>query len=118
MGVVNHTFVRRGKTRGIVSHDTLWADRDACFLLTGGLAGRMRHTTFVVLQGMLALLLLAGCASSPPRVLSAIAPSYATLPNGYEPLNPNQLSPIYAAVVAAFLADNLYVTWSVSADMR
>jgi hypothetical protein len=54
MCVVNQTFVRQGKTRGIVSHDTLWADRDACFLLTGGLAGRMRHTTFVVLQGMLA----------------------------------------------------------------
>lgn len=100
MCVVNHTFVRLGKTRGIVSHDTLWADRDSCFLLTGGLAGRMRHTTFVVLQGMLALLLLAGCASSPPRVLSATAPSYATLPNGYEPLTPTQLSSIYAAVTA------------------
>ena len=106
MCVVNQTFVRQGKTRGIVSHDTLWADRDACFLLTGGLAGRMRHTTFVVLQGMLALLLLAGCASSPPRVLSATAPSYATLPNGSEPLTPTQLSPIYAAVTA-IPGDNL-----------
>ena len=59
MGVVNQTCVRRGNTRGIVSPDTLWADRDACFLLTGGRAGRMRHTTVVVLQGLLALWLLA-----------------------------------------------------------
>ena len=28
------------------------------------------------------------------------APSYATLPNGYEPLNPTQPSPIYAAATA------------------
>src|SRR5262249_46838408 len=75
MGVVNHPCVRRGNTRGLVAHDTLGAERDACFLLTGGRAGRLRHTTFVVLQGLLAVWLLAGCASSPPRVLSAIAPS-------------------------------------------
>src|SRR5215831_4460103 len=68
--VVNHTFVRLGKTRGIVSHDTLWAERDACFLLPGGRAGRLRHTTFVVLQGLLVVWLLAGCASAPPRMLS------------------------------------------------
>src|SRR5215831_11637280 len=104
--VVNHTFVRLGKTRGIVSHDTLGADRDAGFLLTSGRAGRLRHTTFVVLQGLLAVWLLAGCASSPPRVLSTMAPSYATLPNGSEPLNPTQLSPIYAAVTA-IPGDNL-----------
>src|SRR4029453_10394311 len=97
---VNHPCVRRCNTRGIVSPDTLWADRDACFLLPGGRAGRMRHTTFVVLQGLLALWLLGGCASAPPRVCSAIAPSYATLPNGSEPLHPTQLSPLYAAVAA------------------
>src|SRR4029453_14727562 len=89
---VNHPCVRRCNTRGIVSPDTLWADRDACFLLPGGRAGRMRHTTFVVLQGMLALLLLAGWASSPPRGPSAPAPSDATLPNGDEPLTPPQPS--------------------------
>jgi hypothetical protein len=66
----------------------------------------MGHETFVVLQGILALFILAGCASSPPRVLSSIAPSYATLPNGYEPLNPTQPSPIYAAVTA-IPGDNL-----------
>src|SRR5215472_6374039 len=60
----------------------------------------------MVVQGILALLLLAGCASSPPRALSSIAPSYATLPNGYEPLNPTRLSPIYAAV-AAVPGDNV-----------
>src|SRR5215813_11930403 len=55
---------------------------------------------------LVTFLLLAGCASSPPRVLSAIAPSYATLPNGYEPLNPTQPSSIYAAVMA-IPGDNL-----------
>jgi predicted acylesterase/phospholipase RssA len=39
-------------------------------------------------------------------VLSSIAPRYATLPNGYEPLNPSRLSPIYAAVTAV-PGDNL-----------
>jgi len=54
--------------------------------------------SFRVLQGFLALLLLAACASSPERTLSLHAPLYATLPNGYEPLNPTQPSSIYAAV--------------------
>jgi predicted acylesterase/phospholipase RssA len=62
--------------------------------------------TFVVLQCILALLLLPACASSPPRVLSSIAPSYATLPTGYEPLNPTHVSPMYAAVTAT-PGDNL-----------
>jgi hypothetical protein len=62
--------------------------------------------TFVVLQCLLASLLLPACASSPPRVLSSIAPSYATLPNGYEPLNPTRVSPMYAAVTA-IPGDNL-----------
>src|SRR5215471_18009529 len=60
MCVVNHPLVRRGNTRGIVAHDTLGAARDACFLLTGGRAGRLRHTTCVVLQGLLVVWLLAG----------------------------------------------------------
>jgi Patatin-like phospholipase len=53
---------------------------------------------FSVFQGFLALLLLAACASPPERTLSLHAPLYATLPNGYEPLNPTQPSSIYAAV--------------------
>jgi hypothetical protein len=44
-----------------------------------------------------AALLLAGCASPPERALSQKAPAYAMLPNGYDPLNPDKLSPLYAA---------------------
>jgi Patatin-like phospholipase len=55
---------------------------------------------FGIFQGFLALLLLAACASPPERTLSLHAPLYATLPNGYEPLNPTQPSSIYAAVTA------------------
>jgi hypothetical protein len=60
----------------------------------------MGHRKSVVFQGLLGLLLLAACASPPERVLSSYAPLYATLPNGYEPLNPTQPSPIYAAAMA------------------
>jgi len=45
-------------------------------------------------------LLLAGCASPPERVLSQKAPSYAALPNGHDPLNPDQVSPLYAALTS------------------
>jgi predicted acylesterase/phospholipase RssA len=55
---------------------------------------------FGVIQGFLALFLLAACSSPPERTLSLHAPLYATLPNGYEPLNPTQPSSIYAAVTA------------------
>lgn len=54
----------------------------------------------MILACCLPLLLLAACASSPERGLSLKAPSYATLPNGHEPLDPTQPSPIYAAVTA------------------
>jgi predicted acylesterase/phospholipase RssA len=53
-----------------------------------------------IFQAFLALLLLAACSSPPERTLSLHAPLYATLPNGYEPLNPTQPSSIYAAVTA------------------
>lgn len=53
-----------------------------------------------VFQAILALFLLAACASPPARTLSLHAPLYATLPNGYEPLNAAQPSSIYAAVTA------------------
>ena len=66
----------------------------------------MGHTKLVVFQGFLVSLLLAACASPPVRVLSSNAPSYATLPNGYEPLNPTQLSRLYAAVTTV-PGDNL-----------
>ena len=57
----------------------------------------MRHSKVIILVGVVAALLLAGCASAPERVLSKKAPAYAVLPNGHDPLNPDQLSPIYAA---------------------
>lgn len=46
------------------------------------------------------VLLVVGCASSPERTLSRQAPLYATLPNGNDPLNPNQPSPLYASITA------------------
>jgi len=55
---------------------------------------------FGIFQGFLALLLLAACASPPERTLSLHAPLYASLPNGYEPLDPTKPSSIYAAVTA------------------
>jgi predicted acylesterase/phospholipase RssA len=61
----------------------------------------MKNTNFLVLSSLAALLLLAGCASQPERILSDKAPKYATLPNGYEPLDPAQLSPIYADAMSS-----------------
>jgi hypothetical protein len=61
---------------------------------------------FAVVPGLLVLVLLAACESPAQRVLSLDAPTYATLPNGYEPLNPTQPSPIYAEVTAT-PGDNL-----------
>jgi outer membrane murein-binding lipoprotein Lpp len=60
----------------------------------------MRHRKLIIFVGVVAALLLAGCASAPERVLSQKAPSYASLPNGHAPLNPDQLSPLYAAAAA------------------
>lgn len=60
----------------------------------------MTHKNLMILACCLPLFLLAACASSPERELSLKAPSYATLPNGYEPLDPTQPSPIYAAITA------------------
>jgi hypothetical protein len=51
-------------------------------------------------------LLLAACASPPQRTLSLHAPQYATLPNGSQPLNPTQISSMYAEV-AAVPGDNV-----------
>ena len=101
---VNHPLVRLGKALGILSQRTREGDRysrPSCRL-----AGGLGYKTLLALQGILALSVLSGCASSPARVLSSVAPSYATLPNGYEPLTPTQPSPIYAAVTAV-PGDNL-----------
>jgi outer membrane murein-binding lipoprotein Lpp len=61
----------------------------------------MKRKTLIVFASVVAALLLAGCASPPERVLSKKASAYAALPNGYDPLNPGQVSPIYAEVAAA-----------------
>ncbi len=63
----------------------------------------MGHKAIIV---FLALLLLAACGSPPERVLSNKAPSYASLPNGFEPLNPKQPSHMYT-MVTAVPGDNL-----------
>jgi len=55
----------------------------------------MRHPNLVILAGVMVALLLAGCVSAPEREISQNPPSYATLPNGHDPLNPAQLSPVY-----------------------
>jgi hypothetical protein len=60
----------------------------------------MRHRKLIILAGVVVALLLAGCASPPERALSEKAASYAALPNGYDPLKPDQLSPLYTALKA------------------
>ena len=55
----------------------------------------MRSKDVAILTGVVVALLVVGCASPPERELSLKAPSYATLPNGHDPLNPDQLSPLY-----------------------
>lgn len=61
----------------------------------------MRHDKWVVCVGLVMTLLMAGCATPPERALSQRAPQYASLPNGNDPLNPDQPSPIYAAATFA-----------------
>ena len=61
----------------------------------------MRHKKSIIFAGVVTALLLAGCASAPERVLSLQAPAYAALPNGYGPLNPGKVSPMFAAMAAA-----------------
>lgn len=58
-----------------------------------------RHEKSTVLAAVLAALLLAGCASPPERVLSQKGSAYAMLPNGMDPLNPQRVSPMFAAAV-------------------
>jgi hypothetical protein len=58
----------------------------------------MKRRMIVVVASFWVMAILAGCASSPQqRVLSEKAPTYAALPNGNNPMNPDQLSPLYAA---------------------
>jgi hypothetical protein len=55
----------------------------------------------MLLSSILAGVLLAGCASPPERALSEQTPAYATLPNGFDPLNPTQPSAIYADAMSS-----------------
>lgn len=58
----------------------------------------MSHKKLSTLVAILTGLLLAGCASPPERVLSTKPAEYAGLPDGYDPLNPDQLAPTYASL--------------------
>ena len=61
----------------------------------------MRHRTRVFLTGFMLTLTLAGCASAPPtRMLSTKVPTYAALPNGHNPMNPGQISPMYVTMAS------------------
>jgi hypothetical protein len=65
------------------------------------------HNTRVLLAGFVLTLTLAGCASTPPeRVLSTKVPKYAALANGHNPMDPDQLSPMYATA-ASGIEENL-----------
>jgi hypothetical protein len=91
--------VAEGRTLAKIWQKALSAHRAVGFLIS-------RKSPKFAAFPALALLFLAGCSSPPDRVLSTVAPSYATLPNGYEPLNPTQPSPMYADVTA-IPGDNL-----------
>ncbi len=58
----------------------------------------MTYRKLSILAGIITGLLLAGCASAPERVLSTKPAEYAGLPDGYDPLNPDQLAPTYASL--------------------
>lgn len=51
----------------------------------------MNNKRLGVLLSALAAFILAGCTTPPPRELSRELPRYASLPNGHNPLNPEQL---------------------------
>jgi len=56
----------------------------------------MSNRILPVLTAVLVVVLfVTGCASAPKRDLSRAVPSYVTLPNGHDPLNPDQLSPLF-----------------------
>ena len=60
----------------------------------------MQGNKQALLASVLCAALLAGCASAPPeRTLSTNPATYAALPNGMDPLNPDQPSPLYASMV-------------------
>ena len=61
----------------------------------------MQKNSLIVWASILSSLLVVGCASAPPeRKLSQVPASFATLPNGNDPLRPSQPSSLYASVAA------------------
>lgn len=56
----------------------------------------MRQIRHLIVPALVSLLVLSACAAPPERDLSLNEPAYATLPNGHNPLNPSEPSPIYA----------------------
>jgi len=88
------------KTSGASSEETIRPRPDSDLPgWRGGLG--MRRRTRVFLTGFMLTLTLAGCASTPPpRVLSTKVPTYAALPNGHNPMNPDQVSPMYVATAS------------------
>ena len=67
----------------------------------------IRCKTTVFLTGFVVTLTLAGCASAPPeRALSTKEPKYASLANGHSPMDPEQVSPMYATTTPG-VGDNV-----------
>jgi len=61
----------------------------------------MRHSILVMLTVVMVALVVAGCSSVPERQLSLKPASYAALPNGHDPLNPDRISPAYGSTETA-----------------
>lgn len=57
----------------------------------------MKLNQRIVVLVLLGALLPVGCGSVPERPLSHTKPSFAMLPNGNDPLNPEAISPLYVA---------------------
>ncbi len=53
----------------------------------------MKNRRLGILLGTLAALILVGCTTPPPRELSRELPRHVSLPNGHNPLHPEQLMP-------------------------
>ena len=51
-------------------------------------------TKYLILATVLSVLLVGGCASVPERELSLNTPEYVSLPNGRDPLKPNQFAAV------------------------
>src|SRR4026209_1899438 len=73
----------QGRTLAKICQKALSAHRAFGFLVS-------RESPKFAAFPALAILFLAGCSSPPDRVLSTVAPSHATLPNGLRAAGPDQ----------------------------